>query len=157
MDEDVRHQFEALTRRVQRLEDELAIHRVIMDYCFAVDSGDAERAAALFTEDTVYDSEVMMMHGRDEVRRMVLSDRHQALLPNCAHTIGPISVDLQGDHAVAIGYSRLYLRKDNDIELWRLSFNRWELARGEGGWRVARRSTRVLGHAEAQRLFRQRP
>ena len=40
--EDLRETVAALARRVQALEDELAIHRVIVRYGFAVDSGEAE-------------------------------------------------------------------------------------------------------------------
>jgi hypothetical protein len=85
---------------------------------------------------------------------MVRGERHQSLLPNCAHTIGPLAVELDGDRATAIGYSRLYLREGQDIDLWRLSFNRWELVRRNGRWQILRRSTRVLGHEEAAGLFR---
>ena len=43
-----------LARRVRALEDELAIHRQIVRYGLAVDVGDADAAAALFTEDSLY-------------------------------------------------------------------------------------------------------
>src|SRR2546427_5418213 len=55
--DDLRQEVAALARRVQALEDELAIHRQIVRYGFAVDTGDADGAAALFTEDSVYDVE----------------------------------------------------------------------------------------------------
>ena len=154
MSDDVQCQIDALGRRVQALEDELAIQRVILSYGFAVDSGDADWTAELFANDAVYDIDVLTMHGRDDVRRMVLGERHQALIPNCAHTIGPISVSLDGDHASAIGYSRLYLRKSDEMELWRRSFNRWELERRDHRWQITRRTTRVLGHDEASELFK---
>src|SRR6185369_14044483 len=50
-----------LARRVTRLEDELAIHRLIASYGLAVDAGDADGSAATFTEDGVYDVDVGRM------------------------------------------------------------------------------------------------
>jgi uncharacterized protein (TIGR02246 family) len=152
--DDLRQQVADLARRVRALEDELAIHRQIVRYGFAVDRGDADAAAGLFTEDTVYDVDgPLRMEGRDGVRAMVRGPRHQAMLPRCAHQIGPAVVEVDGDRATARGYSRVYVRRDGGIEIYRVSFNRWELERRDGEWLVARRTTRLLGHAEAQGLF----
>jgi uncharacterized protein (TIGR02246 family) len=146
--------LDALERRVARLEDELAIHRLIVSYGFAVDTGDADATAALFSEDTVYDVDTtLVMRGRDGVAAMVRGERHQSLLPNCAHTIGPAVVRVDGDHAVATAYSRIYKRAGDAIALWRLSFNRFELERREGRWQIVHRTTRMLGHDEAHALF----
>src|SRR5213593_3558997 len=116
MDE-LRQQVAALARRVQALEDELAIHRQIVRYGFAVDTGDADGAAALFTQDAVYDVDgPLLMEGRDGVRAMVRGPRHQAMLPRCAHQIGPAVVALDGERATATGYSRVYLRGERGVE-----------------------------------------
>ena len=147
-------QVAALARRVQALEDELAIHRLIVAYGLAVDRGDADASAAVFVEDGVYDVDgPLLMQGREAVRAMVRGPRHQAMLPNCAHQIGPAVVELDGDRAVARGYSRVYHRRDDGIGIYRVSLNRWELERREGRWLIARRTTRLLGHAEAQALL----
>jgi uncharacterized protein (TIGR02246 family) len=154
MDE-LRQQVADLARRVRALEDELAIHRQIVRYGFAVDRGDAEGAAALFTEDTVYDVDgPLRMEGRDGVRAMVTGSRHQAMLPNCAHQIGPAVVEPDGDRARAVGYSRVYVRGPAGIGIYRVSANRWELVRRDDAWLVARRTTRLVGHDEAQALLR---
>lgn len=143
-----------LERRVAALEDELAIHRLIVTYGFAVDTGDAAATGELFTEDTLYDVDTtLVMHGRRGVEDMVRGPRHQSLLPNCAHTIGPAVVHVDGESAVATAYSRIYKRDGETIGLWRLSFNRFELERRDGHWRIARRTTRMLGHDEAHALF----
>ena len=146
-------QLDDLARRVQALEDELAIHRVIMRYGLAVDIGDADGAADTFTEDTVYDVDVGVMRGRDGVRAMVRSERHQNMVGHCAHQIGPAVVEVRGDHAVATGYSRVYLHKDGAIQVYRVSLNHWQLERRNGQWQIAHRTTRLLGHAEARRVF----
>ena len=151
--ENLEQKVNELTRRVQALEDELAIQRLIVRYGFAVDIGDAEHTAELFTEDTVYDVDVFVMHGRDDIRKMVVTDPHRALVGRCAHQLGPTLVHVDGDRAVATGYSRVYLRQGEGIEVFRVSFNRYELVRRDGRWQIAHRTTRLLGHEEARNLF----
>ena len=150
---DLAQQVESLSRRVQALEDELAIHRLIVRYGLAVDTGDAERTAAVFTPDGVYDADVRLMAGRGAVADMARSDRHQHMVGRCAHQIGPAVVRVDGDRAVALGYSRVYLRADDGIGIYRVSLNRWELERRDGAWLIARRLTRLLGHDEAKAIF----
>src|SRR5579872_5057809 len=100
----------ALETRVAALEDELAVHRTIVRYGFAVDAGEAEATAALFTDRCRFDVDGSVMEGPGAVRSMVLGPRHQGLLPNAAHCIGPAVVEVDGDRAVAVGYSRIYYR-----------------------------------------------
>ncbi|HXJ32898.1 MAG TPA: nuclear transport factor 2 family protein [Candidatus Eisenbacteria bacterium] len=145
----------ALARRVEQLEDELAIHRVIIRYGLGVDAGDPDRAAAVFTEDGVYDVDVGRMEGRDAVRSMVRGARHQEMVGHCAHQMGPAVVTLHGpDRASAVGYSRVYLETRAGTHVYRVSLNKWELVKQAGAWLIARRTTRVLGHAEALNVIR---
>ena len=151
---DVEDRIAALERRIAAAEDELAIHRLIVRYGLAVDIGDADAAADVFTEDAVYDVDIGVMQGRDAVRAMVRGDRHQSMVGHCAHQIGPAVIELRGpDSAVALGYSRVYLETRAGIHIYRVSFNRWELIKRGNAWRIGRRTTRVLGHDEAQALF----
>ena len=142
-----------LTRRVQALEDELAIHRLIVRYGLAVDAGDADAAAATFAEDGIYDVDVGVMRGRAQVAAMVRGERHQAMVGRCAHQLGPAVVEVSGDRATAVGYSRVYLARDGGVEIYRVSTNRWRLERRRTGWAVAERLTRLLGHIEALMPF----
>ncbi|SRR5258706_9872135 len=144
---------ELLERRVAALEDELAIHRLIVRYGFAVDAGDADRTAAVFAPDGVYDADVRLMRGRDDVRDMVQSERHQSMVGRCAHQIGPAVVRVEGDGAVALGYSRVYLKNEDGIAVYRVSYNHWRLERRAGAWLIVHRRTRLLGHDEAKSIF----
>lgn len=145
----------ALARRVQAVEDELAIHRLIVRYGLSVDIGDADLAAAVFTEDGVYDVDIGKMEGREPVRAMVRGARHQAMVGHCAHQIGPAVVELRdGENAVATGYSRVYLQTPAGTHIYRVSANRWELTKRDGEWLIAYRTTRVLGHEEASAVLR---
>jgi hypothetical protein len=109
----------------------------------------------VFTESGVYDVDIGRMEGREAVRAMVQGDRHQSMVGHCAHQIGPAVVELRGaDRAAATGYSRVYLETRAGTHIYRVSFNRWELVKRDGAWRIAQRTTRVLGNAEAQAVFR---
>jgi uncharacterized protein (TIGR02246 family) len=152
---DLEERVAALGRRVEQLEDELAIHRLITSYGLGVDAGDADRGAAVFTEDGVYDVDVGLMEGRDAVRAMVRGSRHQEMVGHCAHQMGPAVVAFDGaDRAHATGYSRVYLATRAGTHVYRVSLNRWELVRRSGTWLIARRTTRLLGHPEALALLR---
>ena len=155
MSEDLALRLAELERRLASVEDELAIHRLIVRYGLAVDVGDADQAADVFTPDGVYDVDVGRMTGRDAVRAMVQGERHQSMVGHCAHQIGPAVVELEGpDRAVATGYSRVYLHTRAGTHIYRVSFNRWELVKQNDDWRIARRTTRLLGHPEALPFFR---
>jgi uncharacterized protein (TIGR02246 family) len=144
-----------LAGRVQRLEDELAIHRLIVRYGLAVDIGAADLAAGVFTSDGVYDVDIGRMEGRAAVSAMIESPRHQGMVGHCAHQIGPAVVEVLGaDRAVATGYSRVYLQTPAGTHIYRVSCNRWELVKRDGAWLIAHRTTRVLGNDEAVSVFR---
>lgn len=150
---DLENRLEALELRLRAVEDELAVHRVIVRYGLAVDIGDAEGSAAVFAPDGIYDADVRLMRGRADVSDMVRSDRHQNMVGRCAHQIGPAVVRIDGDHATALGYSRVYLRDGADIGVYRVSYNLWRLERRGGEWQIVHRRTRLLGHAEARSVF----
>jgi SnoaL-like domain len=154
-DLDLLARVERLEQRLRTVEDELEITRTVVEYGLAVDAGEAEVTGQLFTEDTVFDVDGNnIMRGRDAVEAMVLGPGHQSLLPNCAHTIGPIVVDVNGDSARATGYSRIYRATGDSFELFRIGCNQWELERCGPGWRINKRTTRVLGSLESQAILR---
>jgi ketosteroid isomerase-like protein len=168
---DLQSRVEALERRLREAEDRLAIHDLIVRYGLAVDLGDAESVAAVFTPDAVFDvgsgasrvdAQPTVYRGHAQIKReLVLGAGHQSLLPDCAHTIGPVVIRVDGERAEATGYSRIYHREHkgepgDHTALFRLGYNRWELARQpDGRWLIARRISRVVGDPEAHALFRQ--
>ena len=155
MANDVEAQVADLERRIQALEDELAITNLMHAYGPAVDTGNADATGRLYTEDTIYETDAGRppMVGREGVQKMVTGRAHQSLLPNCAHTMGPAIIKVDGDKATATGYSRVYVRKDKEFTLWRLSTNRWEFERRGGRWQVHRRENALVGTPKAQEIF----
>jgi uncharacterized protein (TIGR02246 family) len=140
-----------LDRRLRVLEDEREVRELLVRYGFAVDSGDADATAALYTHDCVIDVDrgTAVFHGTEGARGLVTSEAHQAILPRCAHMIGPLAVRLDGDDAVATGYACVVVQEDDGPRVWRQGCNRWTLRRTPDGWRIARRETVAVGSPEA--------
>ena len=153
--EDGQDRLAALEQRVQQLEDQVALYRLISSYGPAVDTGSAEAAGALWDEDGVYEFDTSRLDGPDGIAAMVRSDGHQGLIhQGCAHILALPVVTVDGDRATAAGYSRVYRHTDQGYEIWRVSANAWEFRRTDAGWRVVRRVNRTIdGGPEARRLL----
>jgi hypothetical protein len=148
-------ELEEVAARLARVEDELAIQRVILSYGPAADAGETARAGALWAADGEYDwdPDQAALQGPDAVDRMLQGMGHQALIASgVAHFAGPPLIELDGDRATALSYS-LVLRRDDDqrVYVWRLGAARWEFVRAEGQWRIHRRTHRQLDETGAGR------
>ena len=148
-----------LVARVRRLEDERAIVDVLTRYGFAVDVGDADATAALYTPDTVIDlGPTSQFTGTEGAKQLVRDERHQAIVGRCAHTMGPfvVDVDIDGDHATAVGYVRVYI-SDPDMRnprLWRIGYTRFEMRRQGSTWQIATRVSRSVGGEDGAEVLR---
>ena len=154
---DAMQRLEEVERKVQQLEDERAIHRTLVRYGFCVDIGDREATADLYTDDCVIETDAgggTTFEGRSGAAALVDNDVHRSLLPNCAHLMGPLSVEVDGDHAVAIGYAMVVLRRGDAFTIWRQGCGRWELAKRDGSWRIGHRTSIAMGSAAAQDILR---
>jgi uncharacterized protein (TIGR02246 family) len=150
---------ERLTRleeRVGRLEDELAITRLVASYGPLVDAGEAEAVAGLWAQDGGYDVEGWQMTSREDIRAMVESDGHQGLIEGgCSHFLGPAHVHVRGDEAVAVCESILIRHREGGYSVRRAGANHFHLHRERDGWRIKHRTTRALdGSTEARELLR---
>jgi hypothetical protein len=147
----------ALEGRVRQLEDQLAIVRLINSWGPAVDTGSSEEAGALWEESGVLESDMSRLEGPAAVVAMVQSDGQQSLIERgCAHVQSAPIVTVDGDRAVAIAYSQVFLRADDGHEVWRVSANRWECQRTSSGWRLTRRVNRVIDGEPAARSVLER-
>jgi hypothetical protein len=144
-----------LIRRVQALEDTVAIYRLVATYGPAVDSNALGVATELWTEDGVYDIEVGTWRGQTEIRELFESEVHQNLVRDgCSHQVSFPRVSLDGDTAVVTCYQQLVHHEGDGFGVPRQSANRWELARTSEGWRIVRRFSRKLdGSAEAREVL----
>ena len=147
--------------RLVRVEAELAIRNVIARYGMAADCGDVKTALACHTIDAVYvvsnpragrDSETgdLELNGHQAIADMLNSEMHQSLLPDCAHTVEPLVVEVSEDSAQVTGYSRVY----HEQKLMRLAINMWSMRKDGEDWKIARRESRVVGEEKAQALLK---
>jgi hypothetical protein len=148
----------ALEQRLSRVEDELAITRLVARYGPLVDAGEAGAVAELWAVDGRYDVEGWQMESREDVAAMVRSPGHQHLIEGgCSHFLGPASVRVDGDTAVAVCESVLVRHRDGEFSVRRAGANRIDLRRAPSsphGWEIVERRTRALdGSAEARELL----
>lgn len=144
-----------IEQRLQRIEDERAIERMLAAYGPLVDAGDADEAAALWAVDGGYDVEGWSMRSRADVAAMVRSEAHQGLIGRgSAHFLGPAVVSVDGDDAVAVCESALLVHRDGRFLVGRAGANHFRLRRIDGRWQIIARTTRTLdGNAQARQLL----
>lgn len=145
---------EGLEARIRRLEDELAIQRLLLSYGPAADAGLASFAAEAWLEDGEYDwdANAEPHQGSAAVEAMLQGDMHQSLIgAGVAHFGGPLLVEIDGDRATALNYSMVMRREDKRFYLWRVSAVRWDVERSGSSWRVRRRTNRLLDASGAGR------
>ncbi len=149
--------LKALEARLRVLEDERAIMQLMAAYGPAVDSGSADAAAWLWSEDGVYDAQVDLFEGRKGIRRMVTGPMHQEIIQGgSAHVIGMPYIELNGDKAEATCYARLYRWAGDSFKVWRITANRWQFVRENDGWHVKHRlNIQLNGTPEARALLAQ--
>ncbi|MFE2416728.1 nuclear transport factor 2 family protein [Streptomyces hokutonensis] len=147
----------ALAAKVRALEDQVEITQLVAQYGPAVDSGSGEAAAALRTEDGVFDAiPHLRMEGREGIVGMVHGPGHQSVIHNgCGHVLTAPHVVVDGDHATGRSHA-LHLRWDADAgRFWvfQVSANTWRWVRTSEGWRIAERINANLDGTDGPRAM----
>lgn len=144
-----------LEKRLQTIEDERAVERLIASYGPLVDAGEADATAELWAVDGSYQVEGWHMRSRADVAAMVRSDAHQGLIHHgCCHFLGPAVVTVDGDDAVAVCESVLLLRRNGAYIAARAGANHFQLHRIDGRWQIVARTTHALdGSTEPRELL----
>ncbi|MCB2067383.1 MAG: nuclear transport factor 2 family protein [Erythrobacter sp.] len=148
--------LQTLERRLTGIEDREAIRELIASYGPLADSGDAEGVASLWREDGSYEVHGFgTASGRDALAGFITSESHRGLMADgCAHLLGPVTIALNGDTATACGHSVVFRHAGDGFEAYRVSANRWTLAKADGTWRVTHRENALLdGDAAARALL----
>jgi ketosteroid isomerase-like protein len=96
--------FPAARATLNRLLDERACERLVIDYTHLVDFGEAARIADLFTEDGVWEAEGVRMDGRDAIRAG-FGARQGVTRRTSRHVCTNLAITLTGaDEATGISY-----------------------------------------------------
>ena len=134
-----------LEQRVQALEDQLAIQRVITDYSAYLDARDYDGYVGLFTEDGVWQNGTTRREGRAEIRAMLTGLFGAAPEPGFVnrssfHQIGNFEIDVEGDTARAKSRFVFVWRGEGGAPTPALSGQYHdELVRVDGEWKIKRR------------------
>ena len=153
----VEERLAALEMRLQAAEDELAIIRLLSSYGPLVDSGQSEAAAAMWIAGGTYDysggAEATAPEGLIAAYE---GPEHQGLVAaGCSHLTATPRITLHGDRAEALAYSYVVKRREGEWFLYRAAINHWSLVRMPKGWRIERRTNRLLqGTEESHALMR---
>lgn len=139
----------ALEQRVQAVEDQLAIQRVITDYSAYLDARDYEGYVSLFTEDGVWANGGTLREGRGEIREMLegLFGEVEEDYVNLSsfHYIANFEVDVEGDTARAKSRFIFFMRGEGGAPTPELSGQYHdELVRVGGEWKIARREDHTV-------------
>ena len=110
---------------------------------------------SLFDDDAILESDIGYHVGPAAIHDMVLSEGHMSLVrAGSAHIPAFPLVRIDGDHAAATGYTRVYLHTEDGYEVWRVSANHWQFTRTPDGWRVSNRTNHLIdGGPEAKDLL----
>ncbi|GAA1003720.1 hypothetical protein Aple_004580 [Acrocarpospora pleiomorpha] len=143
-----------LERAVTRLNDIVEIQHLLASYGPSVDSNSIDLAGEIWVEDGIYEIDGWELGNRQQIRDMLYSETHQEYVRvGSSHQVSPPRITLQGDTAVAITYQILIANGPHGFMIRRLTANRWALERRPEGWRVRRRTNRLLNGSPAARLL----
>jgi hypothetical protein len=157
---------QSLEYRLRTIEDRLEIYNLIAGHPPSADTGSSSYAEAVYAEDGVFDrGDLSKTTGNKALGAMLQSPGHQAAIAGgLAHFTGLPHVTIDGDSAVVISYLQILTPKttgetvevpnhgsSRGYHIHRVVTNRWELARTPEGWKIKRRSLRLVDGSEPSR------
>jgi hypothetical protein len=157
----------SLERRLRAVEDRLEIYNLIAGHPPSADTGNKAYAEAVFTEDAVFDRgpDLSGAAGNKAIGANLQSAGHQAAIAGgLAHFTSLPHVTINGDTAVVVSYLQILTPKKSGetvevpnhggsrgYHIHRVVTNRWELVRTRSGWKIKRRTLRLVDGSEPSR------
>lgn len=151
-------------------EDRLDIQQLIYGYAWALDTGDADRFVALFSDDAVllWDAfeQPEEWRGHTELRAFIEDFRDLPSTAGRQHHVSNVLIAGEGDRAQATAYIAVMVRQESGTcPVTVLGWYDDEFVRCPGGWRITRHVIRdwagpVLHRLAGQtgaRVARERP
>jgi hypothetical protein len=119
---------------LKRINDELAIHKVLAEYCLRLEVEGFDHWLDIFTEDTVYVVYGRTLDGREAMAEML------SKAPHGVHMGGPVRIDVTGDTAETI---QNYLFLPLEGAKWNMGWYYRTLVRTESGWKIKRTEVKM--------------
>lgn len=161
------HPEATLEQRLRAIEDRLEIYNLIAGHPPSADTGAAAYAEAVYTEDAEFDRGPGLPGavGNKAIVANLRSEGHQAAIAGgLAHFTGLPHIALDGDRAVVTSYLQILTPKTSGepvevpnhgasrgYHIHRVVTNRWELQRTAAGWKIKRRTLRLVDGSEPSR------
>jgi hypothetical protein len=155
-----------LEDRIRAIEDRLEIYNLIAGHPPSADTGSGEFAASMWAEDGVFDQGGTLRSGR-EIANFTSPQFQAAMKQGIAHFTGLPHIRVMGDKAVVTSYLQVVApdraaapdplsahpppEGAQGYRIHRLSANRWDLVRTAQGWKIARRTLRLIEGKDASR------
>ena len=156
-----------IEQRIRAIEDRLEIYNLIAGHPPSADTGDARYAEAVFTADAVFDRgpDLSGAVGAQAMGAVLQSPGHQAAIAGgLAHFTSLPHVKINGDTAVVVSYLQILTPKrtgetvevpnhggSRGYHIHRVVTNRWDLVRAPSGWKIKRRTLRLVDGSEPAR------
>ena len=156
-----------LEARIRAIEDRLEIYNLIAGHPPSADTGATGYAEAVYTEDGVFDRDggLSGATGNKAIAASLKSAGHQsAIAGGLAHFTGLPHVTLHGDRAVVISYLQILTPNkfgatvevpnhgvSRGYHIHRVVANRWDLVRTASGWKIKRRTLRLVDGSQPSR------
>jgi hypothetical protein len=146
---------QTLEQRVQRIEDETAIRRLIMDYAVFLDARRFDDYVGLFAENGVWKNGPTVKTGRAEIRAMLVGTYGEPKADyvnlDSYRIVHNIEVELHGDHATAKSRQLTIMRGEGGSPTPRLSgIYTDELVRENGEWKFLKRTDQIFMPSAAE-------
>jgi hypothetical protein len=142
-----------LEARLRAAEDRAEILEVIARYGPAVDSVNGEAVRALFADDGTYELEGWSFT-HETMDQTVETDLHvRYVAAGSAHIMSFPRITIDGDRAVALNYSCVFIAEGDRFVVDRTAANRWDFTRTPDGWKVRRRVNRLTKGTVAARAL----
>ena len=156
-----------LEQRIREIEDRLEIYNIIAGHPPGADTGADHYTKFIYTDDGVFDRGPNLSGGNGSaaIAANLKSPGHQAAIAGgLAHFTGLPHIALDGDTAVVTSYLQILTphKTGEPIEvpnhgasrgyhIHRVVTNRWELVRTAEGWKIKRRTIRLVDGTEPSR------
>jgi hypothetical protein len=158
---------DSLAQRIRAIEDRLQIYNLIAAHPPSADTGADYYTEAVYTEDGEFDRGANLpgARGNKAIAAIVDSAAHRAAIAGgIAHFAALPHVAIHGDEAVVISYLQILTpnKTGEAIEvpnhgasrgyhIHRVVTSRWELKRTAEGWKIRRRTIRLVDGSEPSR------
>jgi len=163
------HSNRTLEQRIREIEDRLEIYNLIAGHPPSADTGADYYAEAVYAEDGIFDRgpNLSGATGNKAIAAGLKSEGHQAAIAGgLAHFTGLPHIALDGDRAVVTSYLQILTPKrtgdmvevpnhgaSRGYHIHRVVTNRWELVRATTGWKIMRRTLRLVDGTEPSRAI----